>query len=89
VPQLKLSNVWWLGQTASAWSESLNSVLNAYQDIGDEMPLLADYQELFSSNAHMREVLVMIYSDILEFHREAMLHFNKRGKVQSRVVGIS
>lgn len=38
------------------------------------MPLLADYEQ-FSSNDHMKEVLGMMYIDILEFHREALRYF--------------
>ncbi len=63
---------------ASNFSEALNSVLKAYQEIGDEIPLLLGFQEFFSSNKHMRAVLVMMYEDVLDFHKEALRCFRQR-----------
>ena len=74
----KLLNV---NQIASNMSEALNSLLDAYQQIGEQIPLLSQYQELFSSNAHMKIALFMIFEDILEFHREALGFFKKRSTV--------
>ncbi|KAI2633104.1 hypothetical protein GGS26DRAFT_555304 [Hypomontagnella submonticulosa] len=60
------------------FSDAFHCVLDAYQDIGEQIPLLEGYQQLFASNGHMRTVLVQIYQDILEFHREAIKHFKHR-----------
>jgi hypothetical protein len=59
-------------------SEALNSLLDAYQQIGEQIPQLSQYQELFSSSSHMRTALFMIFQDILEFHREALGYFKRR-----------
>lgn len=63
-------------QEASMHIEVLNTILDAYQDIGDHIPLLEDFL-LFDSHPHLRQLLVMIFTDILEFHREALRHFRK------------
>ncbi|KAI2464722.1 hypothetical protein F4781DRAFT_411946 [Annulohypoxylon bovei var. microspora] len=63
---------------ANTFSEALHSVLDAYQEIGEQIPLFRGYEELFSSNAHMKSMLVLIYRDILEFHREAIKYFKQR-----------
>jgi hypothetical protein len=59
-------------------SEALNSLLDAYQQIGEQIPQLLQYQELFVSSPHMGTILAMIYQDILEFHREALKYFKQR-----------
>ncbi|KAI1769276.1 hypothetical protein GGR53DRAFT_473750 [Hypoxylon sp. FL1150] len=63
---------------AKTFSDALNSVLDAYQDIGEQIPLLEGYQQFLVSNTHMKTVLSMIFQDILEFHREAIKHFKQR-----------
>lgn len=63
-------------QKASTHVEAFNAILDAYQNIGEQIPLLADF-ELMASNAHMKDILGMIYADILKFHREALRHFRK------------
>ncbi|KAI1777216.1 hypothetical protein F4818DRAFT_409587 [Hypoxylon cercidicola] len=63
---------------ARTFSDALNSVLDAYQDIGEQIPLLEGYRQFLVSNSHMKTVLSLIYQDILEFHREAIKHFKQR-----------
>ncbi|KAI1458190.1 hypothetical protein F4805DRAFT_150609 [Annulohypoxylon moriforme] len=72
----------------NTYSEAFHSVLDAYQEIGEQIPLFKGYEELFSSSAHMKSILVLIYRDILEFHREAIRHFKQRRKYQYRVVTV-
>ncbi|KAI0376441.1 hypothetical protein F5Y04DRAFT_210207 [Hypomontagnella monticulosa] len=60
------------------FSDALHCVLDAYQDIGEQIPLLEGYQNFFTSNGYMRTVLIQIYEDILEFHREAIKHFKQK-----------
>ncbi|KAI0376807.1 hypothetical protein F5Y04DRAFT_273551 [Hypomontagnella monticulosa] len=62
---------------ASTFSEAFSSLLDAYKQIGDQMPLLSSYQSLFSDHPHMRSLLVMIFEDILAFHKEALRYFKK------------
>jgi hypothetical protein len=53
-------------------------LLDAYQQIGEQVPQLSQYQQLFATSAHMGTILAMIYQDILEFHREALKYFKQR-----------
>jgi hypothetical protein len=63
-------------KTTSTYSEALNRILDAYQNIGEEIPLLVDF-ELFAANPHLKQILGMIYKDILDFHMEAVRYFRK------------
>jgi hypothetical protein len=65
-------------QVASAYAEAFDALLDAYQQIGESLPLLSQYQTLFVRNPHMRKVLGMMYSDILEFHKKALKYFQQR-----------
>ncbi|PMD12225.1 hypothetical protein NA56DRAFT_756767 [Hyaloscypha hepaticicola] len=65
-------------QTASAYTEAFDALLDAYQQIGESLPLLSQYQALFQRNPSMRKVLALIYSDILEFHKKALKYFRQR-----------
>ncbi|KAH8812890.1 hypothetical protein F5884DRAFT_318007 [Xylogone sp. PMI_703] len=61
----------------SNWAESFDTLLDAYQQIAENIPLLLQYQTLFEHNQHMSKVLEMIYEDILEFHQSALRMFGK------------
>ncbi|KAF7504582.1 hypothetical protein GJ744_002077 [Endocarpon pusillum] len=63
-------------QVASTWAESFDILLGAYEQIGNQIPLLQQFQAVFNQNPHMRRVLEMIYSDILEFHKRAIRFFS-------------
>ncbi|ETS83638.1 hypothetical protein PFICI_05514 [Pestalotiopsis fici W106-1] len=65
-------------QVASTHAEALHCILDAYQEIGEQIPLLASYQSLFAGNDHMGQILKDIYTDILEFHRETLRHFKSK-----------
>ena len=67
-------------QIASAYTEAFDALLDAYQQIGESLPLLSQYQALFQRNPSMRKVLVLIYNDILEFHKKALKYFRQRSK---------
>lgn len=63
---------------ASTWAEAFDILLDAYKQIGENFPLLLQYQNLFKDNQYMQQVLEQIYSDILEFHRRALKFFKQR-----------
>jgi len=67
-------------QIASAYTEAFDALLDAYQQIGESLPLLSQYQALVQRNPIMRKVLALIYSDILEFHKKALKYFRQRSK---------
>lgn len=64
-------------QVASTWVESFDVLLDAYEEIGEKLPQLLEYGELFERHAHMRKVLELMYGDILEFHRRALKFFSR------------
>ncbi|KAI9779019.1 MAG: hypothetical protein M1816_003779 [Peltula sp. TS41687] len=65
-------------QVASSYAEAFDALLDAYEQIGENIPLLSQYQSLFERNPQMRKVLEMIYADILEFHRKAIKYFQQK-----------
>jgi hypothetical protein len=67
-------------QVTSNWAESFDTLLDAYQQIAESIPLLLQYQTLFEHSSHVSKVLEMIYEDILEFHQSALRMFGKSSK---------
>jgi len=60
-------------QIASNMSEALNSLLDAYQQIGEQIPQLSQYQDLFSSSPHMGDGIVHDFPGYPGVsHREAL-----------------
>jgi len=66
-------------QVASTYTEAFDALLDAYEQIGESIPLLSQYGALFDRNPHMRVVLEMIYVDIFQFHKKALKYFQQRG----------
>lgn len=56
-------------------ADAFNALLDAYLEIGENIPQFSQYQTLFQSNPHMQVALSCIYEDILEFHKEALRYF--------------
>ncbi|PVH98773.1 hypothetical protein DM02DRAFT_673149 [Periconia macrospinosa] len=80
-----LAFVWgpmkFLLQTACHFSEAWESLMTAYQRIGEQLPLLAQHETQFRNKthqAHMEKVLSLMYKDILDFHWKAMRYFKQR-----------
>ncbi|CAO2649603.1 Nn.00g069880.m01.CDS01 [Neocucurbitaria sp. VM-36] len=67
---------------ASTFADSFETLLEAYEQIGEQLPLLLKYESLFHNNQHMVNALEMMYIDILEFHQQAMKFFS--GKLWMR-----
>ena len=63
-------------KVACNFTEAFDTLLDAYERIGECIPLVEQYRELFTGNSHMDEALAKIYDDILEFHRRALRFFN-------------
>jgi len=56
-------------------TDSFDALLKAYEQIGEQFPLLAEYEALFRTNTHLRHALALMYNDILEFHHDALKFF--------------
>jgi tetratricopeptide (TPR) repeat protein len=78
-----LAFVWgpmkFLLQTACTFAEAFDALMDAYERIGEQFPLLAQYEQLYShTSLHMGRVLSLLYEDILRFHWKAMKYFKSR-----------
>ncbi|KAI1749840.1 hypothetical protein F4782DRAFT_511720 [Xylaria castorea] len=62
----------------SLYPDIFNCILDAYQEIGEQIPNLQGYRERIASNRHLKHVLVLIYNDILWFHREILRQLKQR-----------
>lgn len=65
---------------AKNYADAFNALLEAYLEIGDNLPQLSQFQTLFADNTHMQLALAHIFQDILEFHKEALRYFRERSK---------
>ncbi|KAL0253341.1 hypothetical protein SLS55_010317 [Diplodia seriata] len=57
------------------YHDAFNALLDAYVDIGESIPLLAQYEQVFQDKAQMHVVLEFIYTDVLDFHASAIRYF--------------
>ncbi|KAL8789346.1 MAG: hypothetical protein Q9195_006873 [Heterodermia aff. obscurata] len=64
-------------QVASSWTESFDTLLGVYQQLAESIPLLNQYRALFVNNSSLGRLLEMVYTDILDFHRCALIVFRK------------
>jgi hypothetical protein len=61
--------------------------LDAYEQIGEQLPLLQEYEALFHHNPHMLQALELMYIDILNFHQDALRFFSGKRKRPRLCVG--
>ncbi|KAG9233941.1 hypothetical protein BJ875DRAFT_377537 [Amylocarpus encephaloides] len=61
----------------SNFHRAFSELLGVYERIGENIPLLTQYQDLFPDNARMAKVLGYMYQDILEFHQKALRYFQQ------------
>ncbi|KAJ4007424.1 hypothetical protein NW766_010109 [Fusarium irregulare] len=76
---LNLDNSVALIWTASTWIDSLDSLLDVYERLGDVLPDLTRYPEIYKSYSHVLTHLQGYYCDILEFHSNALDVFSRSG----------
>ena len=67
-------------KVASSWADAFDTLLDAYQQLAENIPLLEQYHSLFQANPRMASVLAIIYEDILEFHQTALRVFKRQSK---------
>jgi hypothetical protein len=85
----RLTNAIIGNQAACTFSEAFDVLIDAYQRIGELIPLLSQYESLFQNHPQMSRVLSLMYEDILEFHWKAMQHFKQRSKSCATSMGVS
>ncbi|KKY27176.1 putative c2h2 domain containing protein [Diplodia seriata] len=62
------------------YHDAFNALLDAYVDIGESIPLLAQYEQVFQDKSQMHVVLEFVYTDVLEFHSSAIKYFKSPGE---------
>jgi hypothetical protein len=67
-------------QIANTWADAFDALLDAYEQIGEHMPILKDYHGVFQGNPDMQRVLGMMFDDIVAFHTEAVRFFSKNSE---------
>lgn len=58
-------------------------MLDAYQDIGEQIPRLQGLERLFSSSPLYQDILILIYKDLLMFHGELIRLLKQRRECPS------
>jgi hypothetical protein len=66
----------------STFAEALNALLDAYERIAEQLPMIAQLQSLFGGDANMQLALAPMYQDIFMFHKRALIYFKRSGMLQ-------
>ncbi|OAL34641.1 hypothetical protein AYO20_06058 [Fonsecaea nubica] len=64
---------------SSTSADCLDKILDAYERIGEVLPLFQLYESLLQQYPEMQKVLAMMYKDILEFHLPAIRVLDRPG----------
>lgn len=64
---------------ASSYTDAFDLVLDAYKDIGNNLPQFEKYAQLFGDKPSVRKALVDVFEVILNFHKQAMKFFRRSG----------
>ncbi|KAI1311218.1 hypothetical protein F5Y03DRAFT_324179 [Xylaria venustula] len=65
-------------RATASHSNILNCILDAYQEVGEQIPQLHAYKERFAASQHLNHALVLIYNDVLWFHAEILQQLKQR-----------
>ncbi|KAF4311887.1 zinc finger protein [Botryosphaeria dothidea] len=55
--------------------DAFNLLLDAYMDIGESIPLFAQYEHVLNDKSQMHVVLEYVYTDVMDFHSSAIRYF--------------
>jgi hypothetical protein len=69
-------------KVAGARLETLECLLDTYVEVGEVIPGLRQYDQLFEAAPLVLETLERYFYDILEFHRNAMEVFSSPGRTR-------
>ena len=56
----------------------MDKILKAYADIADVLPRMDRLKSTFGDTAEFRQIVGLIYSDVIEFHQRAYKMFRRR-----------
>lgn len=57
----------------------MDKILQAFSDIADVLPRMDHLKKTFGDSVDFQQVLALIYSDIIEFHRRVYKFFRRKG----------
>lgn len=77
------------GQTTSVDPAAFDELLKAYVRIGESLPLLTQYQELFRAKPQMVTILSDMYKEMLKFHHIVLRYFQIPRSHHLHQLGIS
>jgi len=77
VPFLLEANM--LLQLATDYLGAFEKLIAAYGRIAENLPRFDRLSNAYKNNPDFQQVLAVVYSDILEFHRKAYKFFRKNG----------
>ncbi|KAF9629027.1 hypothetical protein BFW01_g10230 [Lasiodiplodia theobromae] len=66
--------------SARTYHDAFSALLDAYLDIGENIPLFAQFEQIFNDKSQMHVALEYVYIDIMEFHSSAIRYFKSPGK---------
>ncbi|KAK8044966.1 hypothetical protein PG993_004990 [Apiospora rasikravindrae] len=64
-------------QIAGSFAKAFHELLDVYEKLGESIPMVLQFEQLFREDANMRRVLSIMWKDILEFHRQALKYFQQ------------
>ncbi|KAK8015049.1 hypothetical protein PG990_008345 [Apiospora arundinis] len=62
---------------AGAYAKAFHELLDVYERLGESIPMVLQFEELFRKDDNMRRVLSGMWKDILEFHKHALKYFQQ------------
>ena len=68
-----------MDKLAKNYSNVMEKILQAFSDIADVLPRLDRLKATFPDDNNFNQVVGLIYSDVIEFHRRAYRMFRRRG----------
>ena len=57
--------------------DTFDTILNAYMQLGEHMPKLRKHRFQFQTQPQMTNILVLIYGNILKYHRNVLFTYRK------------
>lgn len=83
---------WWLlladffFQISRGHTDLLDRLSSAYEEIGDELPLLEGDLGIFEHQIGFQSLLGRIFADVLTFHADTMKIYSGRGEMQRNML---
>ncbi|GES57152.1 Zinc finger, C2H2-type/integrase, DNA-binding protein [Aspergillus terreus] len=62
---------------ADEYEKAFDGLLDVYKRVGESLPLLSEYKGVFHARPHTVRVLLYLYKDILQLHRDSLIYFRQ------------